>query len=191
MLRSINIRIVNEIVGKAVVWGYPRDDVPQKDIGPLYEVPTYRMVVTGTDERSKPAKREFEVIRFGVYQQTTKHKPSVVGLAKEQEYVIKKWLPTYSVHSAESEERGAWQVYKDWLIHDGPDDPSNKDDPYASIGCVEVCGPRAFIKLNEYLISLSGSTAVSPAQQLAEIGDKGIMKVHYEGATRPALKEIK
>lgn len=191
MLRKIDIFISGEIMGKAIVWGYPRDDAREDDIGPLYEVPTYKMVIRGSDDKGKEMKREFEVIRFGVHQKTTKHKPSVVGLAKEQQHVIKAWLPDYSVHSAESEERGAWKVIDDFLIHDGPDNPQDKDDPYASIGCVEVCGERGFIVLNEYLVSLSGSTAVSQQQKLSEMGNSGTMTARYEGTVRPPLKLAK
>jgi hypothetical protein len=191
MLRKIGIRLYSEIAGKAVVWAYPRDDAPENEDSPLYEVPTYKMIATGTDERSRDMKREFEVIRFGVHQKTTKDTPSVVGLSKEQEYVIKKWLPHYAVHSAESEERGAWQVYNDFLVHDGPDDPLDKKEPFASIGCVEICGSKGFTQFNDFLISISGATAVSPEKKLIEIADNGIITMYFDAAIRPKLKPIK
>jgi hypothetical protein len=137
------------------------------------------------------AKRDFEAIRFGIQQKTTKDRATVVGLAHKQTHVVRTWLPNYSVHSARSEERGAWQVIGDFLIHDGPDNPLDADDPYASIGCVELCGARGFIAFNEYLVSLSGATAPGIPEKLAEIGDRGVLTVHYAAAVRPALKLFK
>lgn len=190
MVRKITIDVTDETMATAVVWGYPRDDVPEDDTGPLYEVPTYKLIVRGTMDNGQPAKREFEAIRFGVQQQTTKHQPRVVGLAKEQTHTVKKWLAHYAVHSAESEERGAWQVIGEFLIHDGPDNPRDKDDPYASIGCVELCGRRGFTIFNEYLQSISGSKQSGEQAKLREIGESGSLSVHYQAASRPKLKPL-
>lgn len=188
-MRQITINVTDKAVGSAVVWGYPRDDVPPEDIGPLYEVPTFKIIVRGTFDDGIPAKREFEAIRFGVQQKTTRHRPAVVGLAHEQTHVVQAWDPTYGPHSARSDERGAWQVIgEDFLIHDGPDDPLARENPYASIGCVELCGPRGFTVFNEYLVSLSGTTKSGLQDKLAEIGDSRILRVHYAAAVRPPLK---
>lgn len=190
-VRAITIDVTDETVGSAVVWGYPRSDVPQRDIGPLYEVPTFKVVVRGTFDDGTSAKREFEAIRFGVQQNTTRDRPTVVGLAHEQTHVVEKWFPNYGVHSAPSEERGAWQVIGTFLIHDGPDAPLDRNDPYASIGCVEICGARGFKVFNEYLISLSGTTASGLHDKLAEIGNGRILGVHYAAAARPPLKLVR
>ena len=191
MVRPITIEVTEEKSGVAVVWGYPRDDVPEDDIGPLYEIPTYKMIVRGSLDDGKPSKREFEVIRFGVQQKTTKHQPQVVGLANDQTHAVKKWLPHYSVQSASSEEVGAWQVFGDFLIHDGPDDPLDRRSPFASIGCVELCGSRGFTVFNEHLVLLSGSKVPGQQDKLKEIGDSGTLEVHYLAASRPALKLLK
>jgi hypothetical protein len=190
-VRPITIDVTDETVGSAVVWGYPRDDVPQEDIGPLYEVPTYKIIVRGTFDDGTSAKREFEAIRFGVQQKTTQNRPRVVGLAHEQTHIVKQWLPNYAVHSASSEERGAWQVIEAFLIHDGPDNPLDRNDPYASIGCVELCGPRGFIVFNQYLVSLSGTTSSGLDHKLAEIGDSKMLRVHYAAASRPPVKPFR
>lgn len=80
----------------------------------------------------------------------------MVGLADHQTHIIKAWLPNYRVHSARSQENRAWQVYGNFLIHDGPDNPT---ELFATIGCVEVMGYRGFVKFNDLIISLSGPKA--------------------------------
>ncbi len=84
-------------------------------------------------------------------------------------------------------EKGAWQVYGNFLIHDGPDDP--KREIYASIGCLEVCnGPNGFDKFNDFIVSLSGSHATTRMNKLLDVGKSGKMKIIYKKATRPALQ---
>lgn len=83
-------------------------------------------------------------------------------------------------------EKGAWQVYDNFLIHDGPDDP--KREVYASVGCLEVCnGPRGFDDFNDYIISLSGSSAPNRAAKLNDIGSSKSIIITYTKATRPPL----
>jgi hypothetical protein len=101
--------------------------------------------------------------------------------------MIKAWIPTYRVHSALSPENGAWQVYDNFLIHDGPDNPT---ELFATIGCIEVMGNRGFVKFNDLIISLSGPKAASRPEQLLEIGRAGRMSITYESATRPSLKKV-
>ena len=101
--------------GTVTTFGYPDGRTN------LFLIPTYALTVRGTDDAGAPTSRTFEVLRFGV-QQKGSQPPRVVGLADPQVHVIKAWLPSYSVRSARSSERGAWQVYDNFLIHDGPDD---------------------------------------------------------------------
>jgi hypothetical protein len=110
----------------------------------------------------------------------------VVGLAEFQTHVIKAWLPDYRVHSAASPENGAWQVYGNFLIHDGPDNPR---EIFATIGCIEIMGPQGFIRFNDLVSALSGPKATNRAQQLIEIGGAGQMSITYAKASRPPLKK--
>ena len=59
---------------------------------------------------------------------------------------------------------------------------------FASIGCIEIMGPRGFVKFNDLILSLSGSSAGSREEQLLEIGSAGQMSITYEEAVRPSLK---
>ena len=149
-------------------------------------IPTYDLEVSGTDSAGKAVSTTYEVLRFGLHCPTKKSSPATVGLASEQVHVIKAWLPHYSVHSARSLEVGAWQVYDNFLIHDGPDDPLT--EVYASIGCLEICGaPRGFDGFNDLLISLSGPKATARSAQLAEIGKSRNITIKYEKSTRPPV----
>jgi hypothetical protein len=180
-MRQVKLVCGAKPIGKALTWPYPAGSPSD-----LWVVPTYQLEVSGTDSAGAKSKRSFEVLRFGV--QGRPHKsPRVVGLASLQKHTIKRWIPDYSVHSARSVERGAWVVYGNFLIHDGPDDPSLQ--VYATIGCIEICnGPKGFDDFNDYLIELSGPTASNRADQLVEIGNAKNMVITYMKATRPALK---
>jgi hypothetical protein len=145
-----------------------------------------RVSVEGTDEAGKPVSKDFEVLRFGLHCPKANTAPTVVGLADAQTHVIKAWLPHYRVHSAQSLEVGAWQVYQNFLIHDGPDDTVN--EVYATIGCIEICGaPRGFDTFNDFLIGLSGSKSTRRTGQLAEIGKARNMAIGYLKAKRPTV----
>ena len=110
---------------------------------------------------------------------------AVVMLARRR-YVIRRWIPTYKVHSFPSREDGAWQVHGNYLIHDGPDDP--KTQLYATAGCIEICGgPDGFVAFNRFLVQLSGTTQPTLALQLKEIGDSACMTITYLPATLPAV----
>lgn len=179
-LRKIKLTVGNQTIGEAITWSYPHSD------NKTYTIPTYSLTVEGRDDAGRSQRKSFEVFRFGVQRPRTNAAARVVGLADQQTHTIKKWFPDYRVHSAPSQEDGAWQVYGDFLIHDGPDDPLREN--YASIGCVEVCGgPRGFEQFNNLLISLSGSAKPSRAEKLAEIGSSGIMTITYLKAARPPL----
>jgi hypothetical protein len=163
-------------------WAYPNGE----KLG-QFLIPVYDCFVEGTDDDGTAVRERFDVLRFGVHCPDGKS-AGVVGLANQQTHTIKAWLPHYRVHSARSPENGAWQVYKNFLIHDGPDDAS---ELFATIGCVEVMGPQGFVKFNDLLISLSGCSSETRDQQLDEIGRAGSMSIMYARAPRPALKKAR
>jgi len=180
-MRSIKMRAGAKPIGTAVTWAYPDGGAE------YYSIPTYELTVSGKDSKGVSQERKFEVLRFGVHQNGKRGQAKVVGLADHQIHVIKAWLPDYTVHSASSPEKGAWQVYGNFLIHDGPDDPHRQ--VYASIGCIEICGgPNGFVDFNDYLIQLSGPKSADRAKQLGEIGAARTISIEYEKASRPALR---
>lgn len=181
-IRNIKITVGGTPVGQAQTWSYPESD------GKIYLIPTYKMTVEGKTDAGAAQSRSYEVFRFGVMRKSKTGQANVVGLADAQTHTIKAWLPDYSVHSASSVEQGAWQVYKSFLIHDGPDQPDR--ELYASIGCVEVCyGPGGFDKFNDFIIELSGSKKTTRGEQLKEIGASGKLVITYLKSSRPTLQE--
>ena len=179
-VRKVKIFIGGAPIGKQVTWAYPKG----AELG-NYLVPIYNCDVHGRNDSGTKIKESFNVLRFGVHCKDGKT-ATVVGLAEYQTHVIKAWVPTYRVHSAQSLENGAWQVYSNFLIHDGPDDET---ESFATIGCIEIMGKRGFIRFNNLIISLSGPKAKSRKDQLHEIGQSGHLSITYESAIRPALEK--
>jgi hypothetical protein len=181
-LRKIQLTVGGAPIGRAKTWSYPAGD------GKLYDIPTYTLEIVGTDGAGRRETYTYEVIRFGVNRKSDKETAKVVGLAEYQSYTVRAWLPTYSVHSARSVEVGAWHIFDNYLIHDGPDDPRGDDPPYATAGCIEVCGgPQGFDRFNDQLIKLAGSTKATRDEQLEEIGRSRALTLTYKAAKRPAL----
>ena len=177
-MKTITLSVGSKPIGKALTWAYPYG----QKFG-TFIIPTYELTVSGTNKAGKVASQVFEVLRFGIKCEKG-GSPTVVGLADQQTHIIKAWIPTYTVHSASSVEMGAWQVYDNFLIHDGPDDP--KSEVYASVGCIEICnGPQGFDKFNDFIISLSGTTKSTRSAQLLEIGQSKKMVITYQRAVRP------
>jgi hypothetical protein len=181
-LRKIQLAVESRPVGTAYTWSYPNSD------GKVYVIPTYRLTVDGHDSAGAPVRRLFDVLRFGVHRTQGNPTPRIVGISTHQRYVIRRWIPTYKVHSFPSREDGAWQVHGNYLIHDGPDNPQTQ--LYATAGCIEICGgPNGFVAFNDHIIALSGSNKSTTAQKLAEIGGSGCMTITYLPATPPKVRE--
>ncbi len=180
-LRSISLTVGGTPIGQAVTWSYPNSD------GKIYVIPTYALTLEGSDASHQRVTHTFEVLRFGVHRRTTQAKPTVVGLAHRQTHTIKRWIPTYKVHSFRSREDGAWQVHGNYLIHDGPDDPSAQ--LYATAGCIEVCGgPDGFVAFNKLVVQLAGSNKSDLARQLQQVGASGCMSITYLAAVAPPIQ---
>ena len=177
------IRLVaggSPLSSKAIVKSYPVYD------GKTYSMPMYPLDVSGVSDDGLSQTRRFEILRFGIRKQDAPSSPRVSGVVHAQTHLIKRWIPTYKVHSYPSVEDGAWQVLGNLLIHDGPDVPTA--EAYGTLGCLEITGsPGGFITFNDYLISLSGSRKSKRDEQLTEIGASGRMSISYVAAKRPPI----
>jgi hypothetical protein len=181
-IRNIKLTVWSRIIGFGYTWTYPNSDEK------VYKIPIYQISVDGVNNSGKSQNFWFSTYRFGVTRKTNKSQPLVVGLADQQTHIIKTWIPTYKVHSYLSTEDGAWQVYDNFLIHDGPDDPYS--ELYATVGCLEICyGPNGFNLFNDTIIDLSGSKKPTRGEKLLEIGASGKMAITYMKAQRPPLTE--
>ena len=181
-MRTVNIWVGGTPMGREKVWAYPKG-LPLGD----FWVPTYPCRVSGTNDAGGNVMETFSVVRFGLQCKDGKT-VKVVGLADHQRHVIKAWIPTYKVHSADTPENGAWQVYDNFLIHDGRD--NDDDDVVASIGCIEIRGVRGFSRFNDVILSLAGAKASSRNDQLAEIGRSGNLIITYEQASRHPVERV-
>jgi len=182
-MKEVRILIGNTVLGRQKTWGYP-NGAPDE----LFWIPIYPCTVTGTDNQGQSVNKRFDVLRFGVHHPDGRS-PHVVGLADQQHHVIKNWLPNYRVHSAPSQEDGAWQVKDNFLIHDGPDNPT---EIYATIGCIEIMGPGGFVHFNDLILSLSGisDSSVQRNSQLDQIARSGKLSITYQKAVRPTLERV-
>ena len=178
-IKEVKIIVSAEITGRGKTWNYPYKD------DNLYEIPTYKLYLIGTIGNQRVV-FTYNVFLFGVTRKTPTSPPYVCGLADKQRHIIKQWILTYKVHSAASNEIGAWQVYGNFLIHDGPDNPLQ--ETYATVGCIEICGgPQGFDKFNDDIIILSGIQGGTRSEQLTRIGKSGKLVIEYEKADRPPL----
>jgi hypothetical protein len=187
-LNNILITVTNEVVGKANTFSYPysNSNDPKKLI--RYEIPIYKVTVSGTDENGNDVSMDLEAIRFGVKNvKSGQAKDSYMQGIESGTFSKAPWDPSYQPHSFESNEKGAWVVKGNYLIHDGPD-PGYLG---ASNGCVEILNKGGFNKFNDFIISLSGSKAPTRGAQLNEIGQKGLVTIKYEQAKVPPLKIFK
>jgi len=181
-MRQVKISVGGVLRGLQKTWAYPNG----KSLG-LFLTPYFDCFVDGTDDAGKTAREKFSVLRFGVHC-TDGKTATVVGLSDQQTHAIKAWIPTYRVHSADSQENGAWQVYQNFLIHDGPDDAL---EIFATIGCIEIMGPKGFIRFNDLIIAMSGPKARGRDEQLLEIGRAGRMIISYAKAERPPFQKAR
>lgn len=179
-LRKIYLKVGNIPMGQAITRSHPYDD------GNIYKIPTYPLTVSGKNNRGARQSKRFEVIRFGIVRKSEACAPSIIGLADAQTYDIKMWLPDYRVYRDCSSEHGAWLVYGNFLIHDGPDKPMKQT--YISAGCIGICGFKGFMKFNEFIINLSGSTVLTRTGKLNQIGISRIMRITYMKAERPPYR---
>jgi hypothetical protein len=187
-MRDVKISVGGTPIGEQQTWAYPNGG----SLG-TFLIPVYPCWVEGTDANRRYVRERFEVLRFGVECKDgrTAH---VVGLADFQSHVIRAWLPKYTVHSAPSEQDGAWQVYDSFLIHAGPEESSaNRGHAsvlFATIGRIEIMGPRGFWRFNDLVISLAGPKSACIPEQLQEIARSGHLKITYSAAKRPPLKQV-
>jgi hypothetical protein len=179
-MRKVDIQIGGTPIGDSPTWAYPAG----ASLG-NFLVPIYSCTVTGQNDAGSNVLEKFNVLRFGVKSEDGRI-AKVVGLADYQKHVIKAWVGTYIVHSASSDENGAWQVKDNFLIHDGPD---HIGELFATVGCIEIMGAKGFSRFNDLILRLAGPSPGTRNQQLSEIGRSGKMYITYEQAKRPPLKK--
>ena len=123
------------------------------------------------------------VIRFGVLQNKTGGKATVVGLSDRQSYTISAWKPNY-LDEDPNITRGAWRITGGHLLHDGADAPMQ--EAWGAIGCIEVCGNNGFSNLNNLIREWAGVTKTGD-RAYQEIVNRRLLEVYFDKAVRPPL----
>lgn len=166
-IRKVKIVITNNKVGEGLVRAYPQSNNKE------YIVPLYDCYIEGKMENGTTKKEYFSVIRFGVQRDESKNiAPKVVGLKDKQTHILN-WVNYMG---------GSWQVYGNWLIHEGAENPSV--EAWGALGCIEVTGKGEWSRFNNVIRSLSGETSLS------DISKAKTLSVHYEAVSeRPPLIE--
>lgn len=152
----------------AYTWDYPDGSFENH-----YKTPLYTLRISNGKHT-----RAFQVIRFGPrYVRSEGY--SVAGLADHQTHSLT-WYPEYMLHSTDSAENGAWIVYGNFLIHDGPNtnDPNRADSTIGTAGCLEVFGHDGFSSFNKALRELGGVTSNKDVDA----------KIIYLKAVRPIIR---
>ncbi len=174
-LRNAKVNIGDKTKSFGYVTSFPYRD------GNLYEVPLYRVTLTGTlliEGISMKVKSEFKAFRFGVYMLDQNDTPRMVGLQDEQSYNL-----TWDYITTMDE--NAWRVTGGWFLHRGPEDPILQN--FGSIGCVEICGKVNGVlewdRFNNYVKWFTGSNSE------AEISQNRLFQIHYDKVQKPALKK--
>ena len=152
MANQVEIFITSQTTGSK--WALSPYNPTDGVIGaPEYMVPTYKMKVSGSSI-------DFKVIRFGIKRTNITPPPKTrfcdVGLFKKNTYSAV-WIPTYRVHSGPGSIPGAWQLYKNFLIHEGSSDPN---DAWGSYGCIEVVGRGVWRRFLNVVKRQSGASNI-------------------------------
>jgi len=169
MPRPVLVHVTDRHAGTALVVPYSREK--GRDNSVRYEVPLYRMTVSGSDDSGEEATAHFKVIRFGVLSRGGKH--SVVGLADRQTHTL----------TRVGYMKGSWRITGNHLIHDGADRPGS--EAWGAIGCIEVTGVGEWQRFERIVRKLSGT------QQAKEIGRAGTLTGEIDAAIRPRLKRAR
>jgi RHS repeat-associated protein len=172
-IRPVTVTITDQIVRTATLVSYPDGARGDRSLSQLYEVPTYRVTVSGTDNDGVEQLFEFEALRFGIQENAAQGiAPRVVGLSRAQTHILR-WNRITTMDAM------AWRVTRGWFIHEGPRDPATSR--FGSIGCIEICGAGQWTAFNDAIRGLAGST------NLGAIGQSGRLQAVYQAATPPPL----
>jgi len=168
-MRKVTITVTNTKVGTAKLMSYP--EKPQRK---KYQVPLYKVKVSGKDKSGNNIEEDFEAIRFGI-KRTKTINAHIVGLQDAQSYILS-WDNIRTVKGK------AWRVYAGFFVHKGPDYPSL--GRYASIGCIEICGLSGWAKFNNKIKELTN------CETEEEVSSNRLAEIVYQAAIKPPLIKV-
>ena len=175
LTRKVTITITSKIVGWYEARSYPQDSQNNNDEIELYKVPSYEMIVSGTDESGKSLTFTHQAPRFMPYwnnpSNPDKHYKTKgwvnSGLSSAQTIVVSRYLKDYELHNRYSPAHGAIVLKNTFYIHAGPVDEN--DYGFGSAGCVENIGDFGALKSHIALLSgFKGGNADDAIQTLVK-----------------------
>jgi hypothetical protein len=175
--RKVTITITNIIVGYGTLVAYPddaHDDRGHRDKVALYQLPLYRVIISGKDATGKSVNRNFTAFRYGIQLEAAKgiKSPRVVGRSDAQN---QKGTWTFMPHF----NQWAWNVGGAFYIHQGPINASTSD--WGAEGCIEICGDEEWGNFNSTIEELSGE------KEFLRV----LLSVIYQASARPPIKMVK
>ncbi|MDP4180281.1 MAG: hypothetical protein Q8942_04220 [Bacillota bacterium] len=177
-IRSIKATVTSEILDYGYLKSYHYAD-PRV----YYKIPIYRMYLEGTTDDNSQAKIPYRVIRFGVVREKSFEDPSMCGLQKANEYIIKEWTEE-AIRLPNNRWLPGWRIYGGHFIHAGPAAPNRVpgaiNELASSIGCIEIIN-RNFSDFQDATLMLSG------AKSYKILGKLGKFTLKIEQADLPPL----
>ena len=141
-LRTVDIEITDEITGSTTLRGYPYNSGD-------YEVPTYKMTVSGTDMWGDYDAADYDVVRFGI--KDSGSGASVVGLAAGKYKVS-------AFYANKITSQGAFHIKGKYFIHVGSVNKQSNFD--GNNGCIAILGRANYDRFKIQLFSLSGGSNI-------------------------------
>ena len=172
--RRVEIIVTNVVDGQYEARSYPDEQVDATGLYSLYNVPVYKILVSGTDADGKNVESEFIAPRFMPFFNDPKHPDPHyratgwinAGLSAARRVVVSKYKSDYAVRNRFSPGRGAIVVHQAFYIHAGP--ASRQDVGFGSAGCIEIIGDYNTFKqciaaASAHCTTRSASASGSPA----------------------------
>ena len=169
-LRKILIEVTDEIVGSTNLRGYPNNSGD-------YEVPTYKMTVTGKDMYGDTYTDNYEVVRFGI--KDVGKGAMVVGM-NPGKYVVR----AYNAKAIGG--LGGFQISGKYFIHIGSTGKTSNFD--GNNGCIAILRNSNFnTSYSSFYVSIfnfSGGT------NIFQISKSGVINVNINNASKPKLLKL-
>ncbi len=176
-MNQVIVTITNKKVGYTKINSYP-------DVSLLFRVPLYEVRVEAFDSGNKKNIETFKAVRFGIaYRYKGGYeKPGWTGFTENHRFVVYDWNPEYLTGNSKNLPKGAFAVYKSFLIHTGARDTTKYT--VGSIGCVEIEGNGAwenFVKTLKEFANAPSEDALIKAKKMIVI---------YEQESYPKMEQI-
>jgi hypothetical protein len=191
-VKIVEIVVTNTTVGNYEARSYPDEQMDVNGFYPLYQVPLYKILVTGTDASDNKIQFEFKAPRFMPYfnnpQRPTPHYKAIgwvnAGLSSARTVTVSQFKPNYAVQNRYSPGRGAIVIKDAFYIHAGP--ASLQDVGFGSAGCIEIIGNYDSFKKS--IADLSGLSTGSPDIIIQQLVNLRKLIITIRSAVVPNIK---